>query len=96
MLTTSFRLSNILTQKHHLQLSLSVRTPPNIGPTMLDMPNMLPTAPMNIGLCRNGIENAMIVIPPENSPAAPNPATALPMINTLELFARAHTIEPTT
>jgi hypothetical protein len=72
-----------------------VKTPPRIGPTMLDNPNMLPNAPIYKGLLRSGIANAMIVIPPENKPAAPEPAIARPVIKILELEAMAEITEPT-
>jgi hypothetical protein len=72
-----------------------VKTPPKIGPTMLDTPNMLDNAAIYNGRLRNGTANAMIVIPPENKPAAPDPATARPTMRTFELGATAQMIEPT-
>lgn len=48
-----------------------------------------------IGLDRIGTAYAIIVIPPEYSPAAPAPAIARPMMRVMELCATAQTIEPT-
>jgi hypothetical protein len=57
---------------------------------------MLDSAAMYNGLLRRGTANATMVIPPENKPAAPEPAIALPTMRTFELGATAQTIEPTT
>lgn len=62
---------------------------------MLETPNMLESAAIYNGRLRNGTENAIMVIPPENKPAAPDPATARPPMRTLEFGATAHIIEPT-
>jgi hypothetical protein len=48
-----------------------------------------------MGRRRSGTVNPTMVIPPENSPAAPDPAMALPAMRTLEFGATAHTTEPT-
>ena len=83
-----------LTQKHHLQEALSVRVPPNIGPTTDATANMLATAEIYIGRLTKGTEKPMIVIPPENNADAPTPETARPTISILELLAAAHRIDP--
>lgn len=56
---------------------------------------MLDKAAMYNGLRRRGTAKPMMVMPPENSPAAPDPATALPTINVVEFLATAHTTDPT-
>jgi hypothetical protein len=57
---------------------------------------MLESAAMYNGRLRKGTENATIVIPPENKPAAPEPAIARPTMRTFEFGATAQTMEPTT
>lgn len=48
-----------------------------------------------MGRCRMGTVKPTMVMPPENKPAAPVPAMALPTIRTLELGATAQTTDPT-
>lgn len=49
---------------------------------------------MNIGLFAKGTENPTIVIPPENNPLAPSPATALPTMSIVEEVAAAQITDP--
>ena len=83
-----------LIQKHHRQLARSVNTPPNSGPTTDDMPNMLDRSDMYNALFLSATEKPTIVIPPENSAAAPAPAMARPTMSITELVAAAQTMEP--
>src|SRR4051794_6944298 len=83
-----------LTQKHHLQDTLSVKAPPSNGPTTDEMPNMLDRAAMNMGRFMRGTVKPTIVMPPENRAEAPAPATARPTISITEFFAAAHIIDP--
>jgi hypothetical protein len=46
------------------------------------------------GLCFSSMQWAMMIKAPENSPAAPRPATALPMIKAILEGATAHTRLP--
>lgn len=50
--------------------------------------------PMYVGLFRNGTVFATINIAPEKMPAEPNPATARPMMNAVELGAAPQTALP--
>lgn len=81
-------------QKHHLQLARSVSTPPRMGPITEEMPNILDSIAIYIALLLNGTENPTMVMPPENSAAAPAPATARPTINMTEFLAVAQMMEP--
>ena len=83
-----------LTQKHHRQVSLSVKAPPSNGPTTAEIPNMLESDAMKIGRCFSGTLKPTIVRPPEKRPLAPAPATARPTMSIDELLAAAHKTEP--
>ncbi len=78
-----------LIQKHHLQVKLSVKTPPRRGPMTDATPNVAPITPVKAGLFAGGAEKAMMVYAPEAIPAPPRPATALPTMRVVELFATA-------
>jgi len=56
---------------------------------------MPPMSPLYIGLFANGTDSAIISIAPENTPAAPSPATARPTISAFAFGAAPHTTEPT-
>lgn len=84
----------MLTQKHHLQDTLSVKTPPSRGPTTDEIPNMLDKAAMYIGRFIRGTVKPTMVIPPEKRADAPAPATARPTMSITEFFAAAHSIDP--
>ena len=81
-------------QKHHLQVALSVSTPPSIGPMTEEIPNIELKSAMYNARFLSGTEKPTIVIPPENRAAAPMPAIALPMMSMTEFLAAAHTIDP--
>jgi hypothetical protein len=83
-----------LIQKHHLQVTLSANTPPINGPRIEQIPNVAPIIPAMIGRFGNGATRTTMVVAPENRPAAPKPATPLPTMNTSEVGADAHNIEP--
>ena len=83
------------TQKHHLHVALSVKTPPSRGPTTDDIPNMLERVAIYKDRFLKGTEIPTIVMPPENMADAPAPAIALPRISMVESFAAAHRIDPT-
>jgi hypothetical protein len=83
-----------LTQKHHLQDTLSVKAPPSKGPTTDEMPNIELRAAMYIGRFTSGTVNPTIVMPPENKAEAPAPATARPTISITEFVAAAQRMDP--
>lgn len=58
------------------------------------IPNILDSAPIYIALCLKGTLKPMMFIAPENSAAAPIPATARPTMNIVESDAAAHSIDP--
>ena len=80
---------------YHLQLAWSVNTPPRIGPTTEAIPNMDAVIAKYIARFRKGTEYARMLMPPEKSAAAPQPAMARPMMSILELTAVAQRIDPT-
>lgn len=86
-----------MTQKQNLHVSRaeSVIRPPSVGPRTDATPYILVTIPTNNGLCLICTVLATITRDPQNIPAAPNPATALPIINAIELGAAAQITEPT-
>lgn len=84
-----------LIQKHHLQVDFSARIPPMSGPRMEQTPNIAPIMPLMTGRVARGATRTTMAVAPENRPAAPNPATARPAMNVLEVFETAHMIEPT-
>lgn len=84
----------LLTQKHHLQLALSVRAPPSKGPTTDEIPNIELMAAMYIGRLDRGTLKPTIVMPPENKAEAPAPAIARPTISITEFLAAAQMMEP--
>jgi hypothetical protein len=59
------------------------------------IPNMLDSAATNRGRFRNGTVYRMMIIPPENRPAEPKPAIALPTMSVDEFCARAQMRDPT-
>ncbi len=75
-------------------VALSVNAPPINGPATLAIPYIAPTNPMNAGRRFRGTVCATIRMAPEKTPAAPTPATALPMIRALELGATPQTRDP--
>lgn len=81
-------------QKHHLQVNLSVKTPPKSGPTTDAMPYIDPMTLVYIGRCRSGTVSAIIIKAPEYIPAQPAPAMARPIIKASEVGAAAHTSDP--
>jgi hypothetical protein len=84
-----------LTQKHHLQVNLSVNAPPKRGPTTDDIPNILERAAIYIGRFLKGTVKPTIVMPPEKMADAPAPATALPTMSIVESVAAAQRTDPT-
>jgi hypothetical protein len=70
-----------------IHTTLSVKTPPRSGPATEAIPYMPPTRPEYMGLLESGTECARISKAPENKPAAPIPATALPIIKVMEFWA---------
>jgi len=76
-----------LMKKHHLQVALSVKTPPSNGPATEAMPYMAPMNPVYIGRLTSGTEYATIMSAPENIPALPTPAMARPTMRAIELGA---------
>lgn len=56
---------------------------------------MPPTNAVHIGLLAGGATREMIMMHPENNPAAPTPATALPTMRVAELGATPHINDPT-
>lgn len=89
------RCSDTYIQKHHLQVTSVVNTPPKVGSKQVAAPKTLTTRPRYSGRFTNGAMHATIYIAPWNKPAAPMPATARPTIKTGELGATAHSREPT-
>lgn len=83
-----------LIQKHHRHDTLSVSTPPKIGPTTDAIPNMEESEAMKMALLRRETLYPIMVIPPENKAAAPAPATARPQMSMTEFLAVAHKTEP--
>jgi hypothetical protein len=57
-------------------------------------PYIIATIPVNIGRFLSGTELARMIKAPENIPEQPTPATARPMIKTLEVGAIPHINEP--
>jgi hypothetical protein len=80
---------------YHLQETLSVKTPPIKGPATLAIPYIAPMKPVNIGLFCNGTLYAIIISAPENIPAEPTPAIALPTIKVIEFGAAPQIALPT-
>jgi hypothetical protein len=78
----------------NLQLTLSVNTPPNNGPTTLATPNTAPMSPWNRGLFARGTVCIVMIIAPFIMPALPNPAMLLPKINATLLGAAPHIADP--
>ncbi|KFY42780.1 hypothetical protein V494_02248 [Pseudogymnoascus sp. VKM F-4513 (FW-928)] len=99
LFTTSLVVRNVrrFTQKQnlHVRRGESVISPPSVGPRTDATPYILVTIPTNRGLWRICTVLATITRPPQKIPAAPNPATALPIMKAVELGAAAHTTEPT-
>lgn len=82
-------------QKHHLQVTRSVKAPPITGPMLENKPNKLTTIPRNRG--RSSRVQTYVKIPnaPWSNPAAPKPAMALPVMKAGEVGAEAQTMDPT-
>jgi hypothetical protein len=70
-----------------LFIPLSVKTPPSRGPATDAIPYIAPIKLVYTGLFTSGTEYATIIRAPEKMPAEPTPATALPMMRTIELGA---------
>lgn len=85
-----------LIQKQNLQVSRAelVKTPPRAGPTTEATPYMLVTILSNSGRCRISTICVMMIKPPQKSPAAPSPATALPAMKDGEFGAAAQMTDP--
>ena len=64
------------------------------GPSMEQTPNIAPIMPLMTGRVARGATSTTMAVAPENKPAAPNPATARPAMNVLDVFETAHIIEP--
>lgn len=85
----------MLSQKHHLQETLVVKTPPSTGPRQAAVPAEEAAMPMNSGRLYFGTVSVRISNIPGARSAAPMPAVARPMMNIIEEFASAHINEPT-
>lgn len=85
-----------LIQKQNLQVSCSecVKTPPSEGPMTEDIPYMLETIAKSSGRFLTSTIRDMMIIEPQNIPAAPSPAIALPTMNAGELGAAAQSTDP--
>jgi hypothetical protein len=83
-----------LTQKHHLHVALSVKTPPRRGPTTDEIPNMLDSAAIYSDRFLKGTDRPTIVIPPEKIAEAPAPLTARPIMSIFESLEAAARIDP--
>jgi hypothetical protein len=94
--TQSFCVLKHYIQKHHLQLTRSVKTPPIRGPILEKSPNILTTIPRNRGRISKVHTYVKIPKAPWRSAPAPIPVTALPAINAPEDGAIAVTRDPTT
>ena len=79
---------------HHLQLALSVKTPPMRGPVIDPIIETEKIKLINIGLFSSGATEDKIVRPPFIKPAAPIPETARPTIKLFELGDTAQSSEP--
>lgn len=77
-------------------MTLSFKAPPMTGPMLENKPNRLTTIARNSG--RSFKVHTYVRIPnaPWRSPAAPNPAMALPVMKAREEGAEAQTTDPTT
>lgn len=82
-------------QKHHRQLTRSVRTPPSGGPKHTAIPKTLNTIPRNNGRLSSSTVSPTMLNAPWYKPAAPIPDIARPIINTAEVGPEAHMIDPT-
>jgi hypothetical protein len=70
-------------------------TPPTVGPTKLETPNMLAIKPRYFGRRFSGTVCCTTARPPPNTAAAPVPAIARPRMKTMEDGAVALVTEPT-
>jgi hypothetical protein len=66
----------------------------NSGPATPAIPYIPPTIPVYIGRLCNGTVAAIINKAPVNIPAAPIPATALPMMSVVDVGATPQRSEP--
>jgi hypothetical protein len=71
-----------------------VKTPPSEGPITEDMPYMLDTIAKSSGRFLISTILDIMIIAPQNIPAAPSPAIALPTMNAGELEAAAQSTDP--
>ena len=84
-----------LSPKQYLHDNSCVKTPPNIGPTTAERPNMDEIPAIQTGRFDSGTTRSMISIPPVKRKDAAAPATALPLISMIEWVAVAHMTDPT-
>lgn len=77
-----------------IPLTSSVKTPPRSGPMTEDIPKTAPKSPVYKGRLCKGTVMVIIIMTPENTPADPRPAIALPMMKILEDGAAAHSRDP--
>lgn len=81
-------------QKHHLHEALSVKRPPNSGPTTPEHPNVTPTIPIYAALYCGFAVIAIMINAPLIIPAPPIPLIALPTTTAVELVAVAQRTFP--
>lgn len=82
-------------QKHHLQVTRSVKIPPKGGSKHTATPKTLKTTPRNNGRFSNFTVSPTILNAPWYKPAAPMPAIARPAMKTADVGPEADITDPT-
>jgi len=83
-----------LIQKHHLQDTWSVNTPPRRGPTTLAIPHVAPIKPPYLPRSRKETMSDMTIITSCMRPPPPIPWTARQIMSQVKLFAAPQSAEP--
>lgn len=74
---------------------LSVKEPPTRGPSTEDTPKAIPKEDVKMSRLRRVTRGTIIIMPPQNMPAAPISATARPTMKAVELGAAPYKVELT-